>query len=142
MVKKEYIVYLVFITMASVLLGMTFAFLKDFPTFVQEILQSDSASNIKEETTKEKETINNADQQNISAKKMSASDSESQVLTKQEIEEIKSMIASLGIESDSSLSEALKQYQETKALDANGILTLETLDAIIKDMTIKRTASL
>ena len=148
--KRGFVVFLILITVGAIFSGTTVVFYNNFPRLVE--IWNEEARMYKKETQekeKQKQLANNLltapiempapppyGNAPIVVSSLFTKDS-SQTLTRSEQEQIVAMLKALGVTAES-YSNALKVYQTKKSLVANGVLTIETLEAIVRDFTVAR----
>ncbi len=67
----------------------------------------------------------------------SSGNSEYMILSQEEKEQIKQMLLGLGMGENDDLGQFVLEYQKKNSLEATGILDSQTLDAIIRQTTLK-----
>lgn len=134
--KRGFIIFLVLVTVGAVFSGITIVLLNDFPRIVQDWQET-----LTVRTPEQNITTEAAAQPNPAALTALPKSSASQTLTKEEEDQVRAMLKSLGI-TGSDFTETMKAYQHKNSLEVTGVLTTETLESIIRQLTVSKVASI
>ncbi|MDR1159993.1 MAG: hypothetical protein LBK69_05130 [Syntrophomonadaceae bacterium] len=138
--KKEFLIFIVLISIAAIISGATMALISNFPSINEYLQRAAEAENIPP-------AENNASDAKVSETTPSRylisyeDDGSDQILTPYEQEEIIGMLQHLGADVSDDFFADIQAYQNQNYLSNNGLLTQETLELIIKQMTEKQLAS-
>ena len=143
--KKGYVIYLVLISVGAVVFGATFVLLDEFPKLVEQWNENERQTVLVEPAAEKNEPpeLFAPSVQTTAPIVISnlISNSGSQVLTENEQEQVQMMLRKLGVAGEN-FTETVKAYQTKKSLEATGVLTTETLEEIVRDLTITKVATL
>ena len=143
MINRGFMAFLALVTVGAIVAGVSLVLIKDFPVIVAHLWENNRTTHIVQslQTQNEQEESSGAVQlpDRIVLSELFSNPS-SQTLTRSEEEQVWSMLKSLGI-SGETFAETMKAYQSDKSLEVTGALTIETLEAIIRDFTVSRVST-
>ena len=142
--KKEFVIFLILISAGAVLIGATFVLVNEFPRLVEQWNENERGKKLVEPA----EVQDGQQESHINPITHAApilmskiANAESQILTVDEENTVLVMLKSLGVNGEN-FTEIMKAYQSMKSIDATGVLTTETLEAIVRDLTISKISAL
>lgn len=144
--KKETFFFLALVLAAAVITGSTVGIISNFDIIVNNSsIANPSVSEQAESTADEKNTADVDSDTNLqdgksSCYKVTADSTELMVISQKEKEQIMVMLQELGMSKDSDYTEFIRNFQQTQSLNPTGNLDSKTLDAIIRQATLKRVA--
>ena len=145
MMKKEFVVFLILIAVGAIVCGATVVMINEIPILVEQWNENERNKKL-EPPPEEKDELTKSFIPSLEpAAPIVISNyltsNESQILTREEEASIRVMMRSLGFVGDN-FTEVMKAYQASKSMEVTGVLTTETLESIVRDLTISKLSSL
>ncbi|MDR1616154.1 MAG: hypothetical protein LBR98_03995 [Syntrophomonadaceae bacterium] len=140
--KKEFLIFIVLISVAAIISGATMALASNF-SIINEYVQREAETNIPpDENTGNLNVSEKAvPEPAVSRLSINYNDDSDQILTPYEQEEIMSMLQRLGANVSNDFFSDIQTYQSQNSLSSSGLLTNETLELIVKQMAEQQLAS-
>lgn len=141
--KREHLVFFVFLVAAAMVMGSTFAIVSALSTYKSQ--QTETAVNAQSKVEiadreAEKNTVASSESRYMSGNLPGRGGGASDRLTPVETQEVKRMLKELGY-TKTTFSQSLKSFQEENQLANTGILDSITLDSIINLLSLNKARS-